>query len=442
MDRRARGRVFTATAVRHDIKSLQVGERGFRGCLKMFNGAISSKAVGLVVPRDETQLGLCIRIAADLGLTISCKAGGHGVAGRAVAGDVVVDFGSFRSLVRGDSLTVSVGSGVTWAELDVFSTSFGRVVPGGIVSSTGVVGLTLGGGIGWLLPLYGLSCDHLVSLTGVSADGRVVRLDDGVAPDLMKIARGYGHGLLAVTSLQFETRELPMRIDGGTVVFSIDDGVEVLSALSDASSDCPDEINYSPALLRRSGRPCLAVDGVSFGNERFADWICSQTAARPEAVSTGPLSYAALQRMLDNPARMGQRCSWRSWFGSQLNRKQIEVLAAGIIACPSPYSMILVERLAGAVNEPTHPSCFPLREASIDILILANWIEREHDDVNREWASNLKTVVASLSTSSLDTTYINYGDRSEHTLPQELEREVRDARAALDPRGIFSPSYR
>jgi FAD/FMN-containing dehydrogenase len=435
-----KGRRLCRAVVEHGVTAVHSGDDACKSELRVFNGAVRSAACAVTIPHSDDGVASVVREAAGHGLSVSMRAGGHGVSGRAVAGDVVIDLRLFRSLSRSGPSRVRVGAGVTWAELDAFTASFGKVIPGGIVSSTGVAGLTLGGGLGWLLPIYGVTCDSLVSLRGVTGEGAVVELDDARTPALMPIARGYGNGLLAVTSLEFEVHALPLPIEGGTVTFAIDDAASVLAEL--LRSDCPLQVNFSPALMWRRGEPVLAIDGASFAGPSFAHWVLGNTSRRPIAVATGHMTYPVLQRMLDNPARWGQRCSWRSWFGRSLTVGQLETLVHGICKSPSEWSMILIERLVGAITTPPRPASFPLRDAEVDVLILANWWGADADRPNTAWAEQLKDRVVALAESSSDVTYANYGDASERTIPSELAETINRARRTLDPDGLFAPSYR
>jgi hypothetical protein len=417
------------------------GSEAYEAALDIFNGAISARPQRASVPRDLGEIEHGLLQCADAGWSASIRAGGHGVAGRAVAGDVVVDVRGFRAFGC-DGSRVRAGAGLTWGELDRHAAAHGLVVPGGTVSTTGVTGLALGGGIGWLLPRYGLTCDRIVGVAGVSAEGRRTSVDDESDPELMAALRGYGHGLLVVTEFEFDAVPMPTAIQGGSIVFSEDVAVDVLVDLIAASPQCPETINWSPSMSLRDGGTELSIDGASFEGSSLQTWVTSATAHRPIRSSVRPRSYEQLQSMLDNSGRWGQRTLWRSTFLRYFEPSHAIALMDAMAVAPGRGCQVFVERVAGTAERQTKASLFPLRWADYDILVTASWDDPADDAEHRRWVEDLASRLRALNPELPDVTYVNYADPSEAVLPpwSADQAALSAVRARVDPDGLLSPS--
>jgi FAD binding domain len=416
------------------------GSAPYARALEVFNQAIYTEPDAVVVPADETELIAAIRAANRSHKSVSVRGGGHGIAGRAIAGDWVIDMRRFKQL-RYDGTRVIAGAGLTWQELDEFSAQRGIAIPGGTVSSTGIAGLTLGGGVGWLLPQAGLTCDRLVAVRAVTGDGEAVQLDDDAAPDTMKFLRGFGHGLLAVTQFQYEPVTIPEKVSAGSLTYRISDSREVIERLVDAAKECPDFIGWSPALTWDRDTQILSVDGVSFGSAEFDAWVQDVCKVEPISSTVRLRSYSDAQSMLDNPARWGQRSSWRSVFTDGLVGDAIGFLIDCFCDAPSRGCQIFIERITGMAKVPKRPSAFPLRWANYDVLIAAGWDKAADDDRHRDWLKVTKAGLCELLRQPLDAgTYANYADRTERRalLDEDVMAELANVRARYDPRAILA----
>jgi hypothetical protein len=418
----------------------QKGSAPYGLALDVFNQAAYTEPQGVVVPADEAELARAIRAAQRARVSVSIRGGGHGIAGRAIQGDWVIDMRRFDEL-RVDGKRVIAGAGLTWKQLDDFCAPLGLAIPGGTVSSTGIAGLTLGGGVGWLLPQAGLTCDRLVGVRAVTGDGETVQIDDVTDPGVMKFLRGFGHGLLAVTQFQYEPVAIPEKVSAGSLAYRISDGYEVIETLINAAGECPDLIGWSPALTWDRNTQVLSVDGVSFGSTAFDAWVRDACKVEPVSSTVSLRSYPEAQRMLDNPARWGQRSSWRSVFTDQLGSETIGFLIDSFQHAPSTGCQIFVERIAGMAKTPARPSAFPLRWANYDVLVAAGWQDANDDEVHREWLTATKAGLCQLLRQPLDAgTYANYADRAERRalLDEDTMAELADVRARCDPAALFA----
>jgi hypothetical protein len=421
---------------------LSTGDVGFSESVDIFNGARAREPLYAARPESAAEIQWVLKFARQRGLGVSVRGGGHGTSGRAIKGEVVIDLRGFRDVEVGDDF-VRVGSGLTWGMLDRALSDVGLVVPGGTVSSTGVSGLTLGGGVGWLLPLYGLTADNLRAVEGVTADGELVRIsDDGPLAWAMPWLRGMGHGLLVVTHLEFDRLMLPPLIAGGSVVYQLSDAVHVLSLMLAASEACPHFINWSPSFPMVKGRRVLSVDGVSFGPLGLETWLESIGAGGWSASSVQRMTYPQLQAMLDNPHRWGQRSAWRSVFSLELQDAALECLLSAVSAAPSDTCLVFLERFAGAVKQEKRPASFALRNARFNVLFIASWSSREDDERVEGWASSAaKDLRSVLGASSFEHTYVNYASDGE-SVATETESGYRAVVDRLDPSGLLSSSRR
>lgn len=420
------------------------GSASYARALDVFNQAVYAEPDAVVVPADEAELVCAVQAANRADVSVSLRGGGHGIAGRALKGDWVIDMRRLDDL-RFDGERVTAGAGLTWKQLDEFCAPRGIAIPGGTVSSTGIAGLTLGGGVGWLLPAAGLTCDRLVAVRAVTGDGEVVEIDDTSDPDTMKFLRGFGHGLLAVTQFQYEPVAIPDKVSAGSLAYPLSEGREVIETLLDAAEECPDVIGWSPALTWDRNAKIVSVDGVSFGALAFDAWVQDVCKIEPLSSTVRLRSYPDAQSMLDNPARWGQRSSWRSVFTDKLAGDAIGFLVESFRNAPSRGCQIFVERITGMAKAAIRPSAFPLRWANYDVLITAGWDSADDDDRLQAWLMATKAGLCQLLGQPTDAgTYSNYADRAERRAPLDdgAMTELAQVRARCDPAGLFACSGR
>jgi FAD/FMN-containing dehydrogenase len=360
---------------------------------------------------------------------------------------LVIDMSLFKG-VRVDAAKnlATARAGTVWAELDRASQEFNLATPGGTVSSTGVVGLTMGGGVGWLLPSAGLSCDNLLGARVLSSDGRFLTVTDELNPDVMWALRGGGYGLGVIIELDYDLRPVSSLIAGSAIVR----GNSVKSALDDVINILPgldDRCMVSPCLTRDKDGVMLSLDlavrADGRGNLKMPPTLnnwCEISGA--DVRSIRERSYCDAQTMLDNPARVGMRAYWKSEFVRTFDSHSANDLVEAVSASPSEECMILIEHYHGAYRNPQRPSAFPFRRSELNILVVGAWAEVENSEGmglrTREWA---RTTMAALGVHRTGDVYINYeGDltvsttgSTSATSPSRLEAVRRE----LDPLGVF-----
>ena len=336
--------------------------------------------------------------ARERGLPISVRGGGHNVAGSAVVdGGVVVDLSELRSVViEEDGANARVGGGATWADVDAALAARGVATTGGLVSSTGVGGFTLGGGIGWLMRRHGLACDNLVGAQLVTAEGQTVSVDKATDPELLWGLRGGGGNFGAVTSFRLAVHEQG-QVLGGMLLYRLERASEVLAGFNRLAAAASDDLTlvvafvaappapFVPAELQ--GRRVAAVVACH-RHPRSADGALSTVRAlgEPDAEMVGPMPYPVLQSMLDAGAPPGLRNYWRSTYLDALDTAGLEILVDAAARSPSPLSQIHVHQLGGAVARvPAAATAFRHRDSRFLVNVIGTWKNPVHDGKHVSW---------------------------------------------------------
>jgi FAD/FMN-containing dehydrogenase len=299
------------------------------------------------------------------GLDLSVRGGGHGVAGNAVRdGGLVIDLGSMKSVaIDPAARTATVGGGVRWGELDAATQAFGLATTGGGVSDTGVGGLTLGGGIGWLMRRHGLTVDNLLSAEVVTADGRRLTASQRENAELFWGLRGGGGGLGVVTSFTYRLHPVGPEVLAGMVVWSMDDAPDVLARYREVVATAPRELSTVVVLRRAPPAPELPVElhhrpVCVVGMLALGDGDRAERLLRPLRTFGTPLidlvrlrPYTDLQSMFDGSAPAGWHYYWKCAGLGQLDDGVIDTLvqATSCVASPASYSILF--HLGGAVVE-------------------------------------------------------------------------------------------
>ncbi|NUR85462.1 MAG: FAD-binding oxidoreductase, partial [Nonomuraea sp.] len=367
--------------------------------------------------------------------------GGHGVAGRALGGDVVIDLSALRAVtVDPVARTAVVQGGATWGEVDQATQAHGLAVPGGRVTHTGVAGLTLGGGEGWLSAEHGLSCDNLLAVDLVTADGRVLRVDDDSEPELMWALRGGGGNFGVVTSFTFRLHPVGPIVFGGLIGFRPEDADAVLEAAERVEATavflCAPPAPFVPDDV--VGQPIVAVAPTWFGDPAEGPaWVAPlRSAAEPLFDAVGPLPYVALQAMLDDGAVPGMRNRWGAGYVEKLTPGLVATLREAGLAAPSPFSQIIVTPVPEAVRRlPALPGCFPGRTSGWLVHPAGVWPDAADDAANTAWVSRLMAAVKSTGT------YLNVeepdDDRVRWAMGEGRYRRLQEVKRIWDPDDVF-----
>jgi FAD/FMN-containing dehydrogenase len=405
------------------------GDEGYHEARKVWNGMIDRYPALIVRCRNTHDIILAVNFASQHELLLSVKGGGHNVTGNAVCdGGIMVDLSLMKDIkVDAGAQVADVEMGVTWGEFDKATQAYGLATTGGVVSTTGVAGLTLGGGVGWLVRKHGLSCDNLLEAQIVTAEGILLTASTTENADLFWGIRGGGGNFGIVTSMKFRLHKVDTVL-GGVIIHSRDDAKDLLRFYREFMKTAPDELTlYAAFITSPEGLPVVALAGCYAGNPETGNEVLKPLHGfgSPVADLMGPIPYLQLQGLLDAAVPHGNRYYWKSNFLEALSDDAIDVIVSHANAATSPLSMILLEKYGGASDrEPEGGTAFPHRHSLFDLVIVSNWADKQEDSRHTAWARNFWDAIQPFSSHKV---YVN-------VLGVEGEDRVKEAYGDLYPR--------
>ncbi len=330
---------------------------------RVWNGMIDKRPAAIARCADTHDVATAIRYAAEQGLPLAVRGGGHNVAGTAVVDEgLLIDLSAMRAVRIDDACgTVHVQGGATWADVDHVTAPLGLATPGGVVSETGVAGLALSGGVSHQRRRDGMTVDNLVSAEVVLADGRQVRASDGEHPDLYWALRGGGGNFGVVTSFELRLHELGPEVFGLNVAYPIDDAAHILEGWRDAVADAPDELSTAgliwslpvvdelPEELR--GVPYVGVAGMWAGDPSEGERATRalRELARPLLDMSGRVEYLDFQRSLDPFFPAGPRRYWKALYLDGFSNAAIDTTVERSNRRPSNETLVIIRHCGGAM---------------------------------------------------------------------------------------------
>ena len=350
-----------------------------------------------------------VRFCREHGVKASVRGGGHSAAGKAVAdGALMIDLSQMREVqVDGGRKRAVAQGGATWGEFDRTCEASRLATTGGVISSTGVCGLTLGGGIGWLMGEHGLSCDNVISADIVSAEGDHVSASASQNEDLFWAIRGGGGNFGIVTALEFQLHDLDV-VHGGVMLYPRPSAWDLLRQYRDITQQAPDELTAYAALLVGHGHPMVAVALCHSGSAEAGAVACKefQLATPPAADMTGAKKYTEIQTMLDFTAPAGRHYYFKCPFICNLTDEAIWTIVEYAESLPTEHSQIILEHMHGAASRvEASETAFGLRRVHYSINIVPAW--EDPCDAQRciDWARGLATLLEPFGASD---SYVNY----------------------------------
>ena len=362
---------------------------GARAC---HNGLIDKRPALIARCHGSADIVDAIRLARETGLEISVRGGGHNVAGRAVTeGGLMIDLAEMKGIyVHPEARTVRAQGGVTWAELNRETALHGLAVTGGQVSTTGIAGFTLGGGLGWLMGLYGLVVDNLLSVELVTAEGEVLQASTDSHPDLFWALRGGGGNFGVAASLEYRLHPLA-DVTGGLLAYPIDAAADVMRFYRDFTRQAPDELTMHCALVHApdgSGLKLAALVICHAGSPADAERDLAPVRAfrEPMVDMLGRIPYPAVNSMLDAGYPRGALGYWKSSFLSDLSDGLIDAALEQFLTTPSIMNAILIEQYHGAATRvPVDATAVANREEGYNLLLPSTWLDPEDTEANIAW---------------------------------------------------------
>lgn len=375
------------------------GEAAYDQARRIWNGMIDKHPALIVQAAGAADVRLAVRVAREQGYRISMKGGGHNVAGYAVCdGGLMLDLSLMRGVwVDPVTRTARVQAGALWADVDRETEVFGLATTGGVISSTGVAGLTLGGGIGWLVGKHGMAIDNLLSVDLVTADGESITASVDRHPELFWALRGGGGNFGVATSFEFALHPQG-NVLAGYVAYPIEQARDVLAFYRDFSATAPEELTtYAQLSLDPESGERLAIIAVCWPGdpeEGHRAVAALQDFGAPLASMIDLMSYRDWQRAFDAEFPHGRRYYWKGSLMRRLDDEMLDAVVQHGANPPLPDSMVAIEGYRGPMNrvDPA-ATAFPHRSAEYQVVIVAANDDPAGDQAGRAWARGLHTAI-------------------------------------------------
>jgi FAD/FMN-containing dehydrogenase len=420
---------------------------------RVWNGMVDRRPALIARCDGEDDVVAALRAAREQGLVVAVRGGGHNVAGNAVCdGGLVIDLSSLKGIeVDAAARTARVAPGVLLGELDRATQAVGLATPTGNVSLTGVAGLTLGGGLGWIARKHGPACDNLIAADVVTADGERVRASAEENPDLLWGLRGGGGNFGVVTSFEYRLHPLGPEIIAGGVLHSFADAAEVFRFFAEFVATAPEELSVVASTFRASAAmpiPAALVDqlvivlAVCYAGDR-ADGERALAPLRafghPLADFIAPMPYTALQSASDASYPNGRHNYWKSHFVDEINDDVIATLLDHAPRMTSPLSSFYFQHLGGAISRRrADEAAFGHRNAAFDFTVLTVWEDAAETDTHLTWARDFFAAMQPHATG----VYVNNlglegSDRVKAAYAPDTYRRLVALKDIYDPENVF-----
>src|SRR6516165_2797081 len=397
---------------------LRPGDDGYDQARKVWNGMIDRRPALIARCAGVADVMTAVRFARTNGVLVSVKGGGHNITGNAVCeGGLMIDLSPMKS-VRVDPIKriARAEAGLTWGEYNGETQAFGLASTGGVVSTTGIAGLTLGGGLGWLMGKHGLSCDNLLSADLVTAEGELLTASRELHPDLFWGLRGGGGNFGLVTSFEYQLHPVGPVL-AGMVLHPMAKAKEALRFYRDYARSCPDEALAAAALMTSpDGTPVVAIIVAYIGDLAAGEAVVAPVRkfGSPLLDTIAPTSYVQLNTLFDAAVPYGgvQRY-WKSSFLKALGDDLIEVLTERSAKMLSPMSMVLFFHLHGAAARvDRNATAFGLRDDQWDYDVISQWHDPGESASHIQWTREFWTAVEPFASGEV---YVNHLDAEEAT---------------------------
>ena len=372
-------------------RAIRPGDADYEQARRIWNAAIDRRPGLIVRVRGTADVVEAIRFARAHDVRVTVRGGGHNVAGRALCDDgLVVDLSDMRAVIVDPATrTVRVQAGATLGDLDRETHAHGLAVPAGVVSATGIAGLTLGGGVGWLVRRHGLSCDNVLAMTLVDAEGAVLTASADERPELFWALKGGGGNFGVVTDFTFRAHPVTTVL-GGMLVWPRDRAADVLRFYRDFMARAPEELTcYCALATSPEGMPIVAGLACWSGEIARGEEVLAPLRGfgPPVADMIEPMPFPAMQRILDGAFPDGAHNYWRSSFVRGLTDAVIDSIVDFGGRMASPLSAVLVEYYGGAAGrvDPAS-SAFAQRAADYNIGMTAQWLDPAESAAHVAWA--------------------------------------------------------
>jgi FAD/FMN-containing dehydrogenase len=426
---------------------LQPTDDAYDEARRVHNGLVDKRPALIAQCRGVADIVAAVQLARKLKLEVAVRGGGHNVAGRAtIDGGVMIDLSLMKSIhVDPKARTARAQGGLTWNEFNRETQLHGLATTGGVVSTTGIAGLTLGGGLGWLMGKHALALDNLLSVDLVLADGSILAASKDDNADLFWALRGGGGNFGVAASLEYRLHPVGPLVTGGLIAYPFTAAWDVLRFFRDVTASLPDEFTVFAGLIH-------APDGS--GTKLAAMVLChcgplgaGQSAAgpikkfgAPVMDVIGPMPYSEVNAMLDAAYPRGALNYWKSNFLSSLSDEAIRTMIDCFAKCPTPMGQLLLEHFHGAVTRVgVTDTAFPHRTKGYNLVVLSEWMDPKDNNACTAWARDSYTAMQPFMGSGR---YVNYlGDDEFGDVVAAAygpnHRRLQQLKAKYDPENFF-----
>ena len=438
-------------AVRGEV--LAPSDDGYTEACRIWNGAHDERRPALVVRcTGAADVIAAIGFARSNHLPIAVRGGGHSVAGFSTCdGGLVIDLSPLRTVrVDPEAPRVTVGAGAVWADVDHETQAHGLATTGGLVSSTGVAGFTLGGGIGWLMRKHGLACDNLIGADVVTADGRLVRASETENPDLLWGLRGGGGNFGVVTEFEFRLHALGPMVYAGPIFYAADAAGDLLHAFREWAADAPDEIT---GLVNLTTAPPLPVIPAEWHGKKVAAFIAAsagpldegeslvgafRSVAEPIADLLGPMPYQVIQSLIDPLWPKGINSYFKATNLASLDDALIDRLQELHLAAPGPQCEIHVHQMGGAVARVSEDAtAFAERSMPYVLNAVTGWHDAAAGPAHQQWSRDVIEAAADWSTGRAYVNFLGDTDAGRSSYGDETYARLVALKNDYDPSNVF-----
>ena len=393
------------------LQILRPDDAGYDDARRVHNGLIDKRPSLIARCRTSADVEAAVALGRQEALEMSVRGGGHNVAGKAVTeGGLMIDLSPMKEIVvDAQARTARAQPGLTWDEFNIATATHGLATTGGVVSSTGIAGLTLGGGYGWLQGKYGLTVDNLLAAEVVTADGEVVPASEEENADLFWALRGGGGNFGVVTS--FTLKLHPVRtVLGGLTAFPLAAADDVVDVFRQVTKAAPDELSVQCGFVTGpdASTKIVALPLCHCGDldQAEADIRLIRKLGTPLLDAIGPKAYVDQNRQLDGSFPAGALNYWKSAFFTDLSDAAASVLMECFEQCPSPMTACIIESMGGAASRiAPEATAYAHREVGYSLLLLSQWTDPADSEPNIAWTQD---TFEALQPFMADRRYVNY----------------------------------
>ena len=431
---------------------LRPGDPNYDETRAIWNGMIDRRPALIARAMGVSDVIAAVNFAREQDMVLAIRGAGHNIAGNAVCDDgLMLDLSAMRSVqVDPEEKTARVEPGATLGDFDHEAQAFGLATPLGINSTTGVAGLTLGGGFGWLTRRYGMTVDNLRSVDIVTADGELRHASDDENPDLFWGVRGGGGNFGVVTSFEFDLHEVGPEVLTGMVVYHGADAPDVLRHVRDFNETAPDESTVWMVLRKAPPLPFLPEDVHGEDVLVVVPFYAGDMAAGEDVLApireygdpiadvVGPHQYAEFQQAFDPLLEEGARNYWKSHNFSTVSDDAIDTVVEYARDLPSPLSEIFFGQLGGAMGRvPADATAFPHRDAEYGMNVHTRWEDPADDDRCIDWSRKFFDAMAPYATGGVYMNFISEDEGEEALAYGTNQQRLAEVKAAYDPENLF-----